>query len=55
MPANSWKLHLAVVLCALVVVLADEDHGEYVLPYNGEFFASEIPKGPHLVMFYAPW
>jgi thioredoxin domain-containing protein 5 len=33
----------------------DDEHGSNVMPYNAEFFASEIPKLPHIVMFYAPW
>ena len=53
---GSWLVKLCLLACVFFTVFAKEDeHGEHVLPYNAEFFASEIPKRPHLVMFFAPW
>ena len=45
----------ASLLLLIVVIQADDDHGEDVLQYSTQNFSEEVKKNPHFVMFYAPW
>ena len=50
---------LVITVVASVVALqhvrCDDDHAEASINFSEESFAEQVPKKPHLVMFFAPW
>ena len=49
------RVFLFVILFISKTVIADDDHASTAINFSEDSFAAQVPKKPHLVMFFAPW